>query len=212
MAQCSSQFGYVSQWTHRKALARPHSLSSSRLGFSHRVPGGVSPGRPCRQGASSRVRQPLNEPDGPFTRIGRTLRGFGPNPGGGFVVLSPVLASNAPPWSLDDSPTSTNTASSWSSVPHLVRPGATSSELCLRRPRSASPATLRFRSRRAAHWIEVGGLDRAPMARGDYSPKPPSSTDKHLSAHPALPVRSMTAGEAVPFSRLVTASRELLPS
>jgi hypothetical protein len=207
-AQCSSLFGIVSQWTDRKALPRLSSLSSSRLGFSHRVPGGVSPGCACRQVASSRVRQPLNEPHGPFTRIDRTERFWSEPRWGIGCRVAPNITRRS---TMEHQQLTHFNKNGLVDVALATGCGAcVSTEVCLRRPPPCAPR------RSCGHWIEVGGLDRT--RRDPFRGAPTGllseasiEPDKHLSAHPALPVRTVRTGEARPFLRLVTASWVVLP-
>src|SRR4051794_5032326 len=77
---------------------------------------------------------------------------------------------------------------------------AWSREVCLRRPPSRMPHV-------AAALDRIEGLDRLRGAHTGLLFEASIEPDKHLSAHPALLVRTVRTGEALPFSRLVAASR-----
>lgn len=78
-------------------------------------------------------------------------------------------------------------------------------QVCLRRPPSARPT----RALRALD--RIGGLDRSRGSRAGLLSEASIEPDERLSTHPALPVRTVNAGEAFPFSRLVAASEVVLP-
>lgn len=60
----------------------------------------------------------------------------------------------------------------------------------LRASLSASPPLLRGRIHRIERWDYFSALQR----QTDYSSEPPSSTDKRISPHPALPAKRKAEG------------------
>src|SRR5438132_4559940 len=76
---------------------------------------------------------------------------------------------------------------------------------CLRSSALDSIAGLLF--------LETSDLQRQPSLRSDYSTKPPSSTDKPLSWHPALRVGILADGLLPPpFIWLVARILRVMPS